>query len=195
MSTELLRLIRHKRRLWSKHKKYNNAESLSQCKTVEKQVSNKIKKAKRDLERKIASDSSNQKPFFSYIRSKTKSRSGVGPLKANGNIASEDKEMAEILNNYFGGVFQQVDPAQQPPLPPRKPGTRCKLPRFLPSKIKKIIRGLKPGSAPGPDGISPRLLQGMVDQLAGPLSHLFTKSLREKTVPADWKKANVTPIF
>ena len=82
-----------------------------------------------------------------------------------------------------------------PRLPPRKPGTRCRKPRFTACKIKKIIRGLKPQSAPGPDGISPRLLQGLVEEISCTFGLLFSKSMEEGVVPADWRTANVTPIF
>ena len=38
-------------------------------------------------------------------------------------------------------------------------------------------------------------MKGLVNEIAGPLSHLYEKSMREGIVPEDWKKANVTPIF
>ena len=58
-----------------------------------------------------------------------------------------------------------------------------------------MIKKLKANSAPGPDGITPRLLQELVEEVATPLSHIFTKSMAEGAVPEDWRIANVTPIF
>ena len=58
-----------------------------------------------------------------------------------------------------------------------------------------MIRTLKSNSAPGPDGITPRLLQELADEVAVPLSCIFTKSMTEGIVPGDWKTAHVTPIF
>ncbi|CAH1259285.1 Hypp2230 [Branchiostoma lanceolatum] len=59
------------------------------------------------------------------------------------------------------------------------------------SKIWK----LNPGKASGPDGISPRILKEPCEELADPLTRIFQKSLQERTVPDDWRHANVAPIF
>jgi hypothetical protein len=46
-----------------------------------------------------------------------------------------------------------------------------------------------------PDGIGPRVLQELQDELAPALAVVFTKSLNEGVVPKDWLEANVTPIY
>ena len=44
--------------------------------------------------------------FNAYVRSKSKTKTSVGPLKnGDGVLISDDLEMSEILNNYFGSVF------------------------------------------------------------------------------------------
>ena len=47
----------------------------------------------------------------------------------------------------------------------------------------------------GPDKVYPFLLKTFARFLAGPLSVIFQRSMDEGVVPADWKCANVTPIF
>ena len=54
---------------------------------------------------------------------------------------------------------------------------------------------MKTNKTPGPDKISPRILQEVKHQISKPLAILFNKSLRDDKVPSDWKRANVTPIF
>ena len=66
---------------------------------------------------------------------------------------------------------------------------------FAEELIKKKISGLRKGSAPGPDGITPTLLQETCDVIAEPLAIIFAKSLAEGVVPEDWRCANVTPIY
>ena len=61
--------------------------------------------------------------------------------------------------------------------------------------VRRKIRGLKTEAAPGPDGLGPRVLKELQEGLAPVLAHIFKKSLEEGKVPADWKTANVTPIF
>ena len=57
------------------------------------------------------------------------------------------------------------------------------------------MRNLDPNKSTGADNISTKLLKECQDELKMPLKLLFNKSLREETVPSDWKCANVTPIF
>ena len=58
------------------------------------------------MEKKLAnSGDTNAKKFANYIRSKTKSHTGIGPLKnASGKLVTDDKEMAEELNSFFSSV-------------------------------------------------------------------------------------------
>ena len=64
------------------------------------------KNAKRKLERRLAEGGGNNRPFYSYVRNKTKNRVGVGPLKDGaGHLVSDNKEMASMLNSYFSSVF------------------------------------------------------------------------------------------
>lgn len=114
MTTELLREIRRKRNLWKKFKTSPTQENQQVYKEAEKTLYKKIRKAKKSAEQRIAADSSNSKPFFSYIRGKMKSRSGVGPLLVEGRTITDSKEMAEELNSYFATVFNR---RASPPLP------------------------------------------------------------------------------
>ena len=54
---------------------------------------------------------------------------------------------------------------------------------------------LKSSKSVGPDGIRPKVLKETAVQLCVPLTILFNRSLNEELLPADWKRANVIPIF
>ena len=46
------------------------------------------------------------KSFYTYVRSKSKVKDSVGPLKdSNGKLVSEKEEMCNLLDEYFGSVF------------------------------------------------------------------------------------------
>ena len=47
----------------------------------------------------------------------------------------------------------------------------------------------------GPDGISPRVLRELAEELAPALTIIFQSSLSTGIVPADWRNTYVTPIF
>ena len=61
--------------------------------------------------------------------------------------------------------------------------------------ILKLLNNLKPGKAAGPDSIRPILLKELRVELAPIIKVIFERSLQTVKLPADWCKANVTPIF
>ena len=70
--------------------------------------------------------SGNKKHFCSYVKKKTKSRAGVGPIaNAAGSLLSGEVDMAGELNRYFGSVFMREDTTHIPDPPPMR--TRLKL--------------------------------------------------------------------
>jgi len=148
------------------------------------------------LRKKLADgNGGNDRPFFSYIKKKTKSRSSIGPLKnLNKETVADDTGMAELLNNFFGSVFTREDTANIPSAAGMETGSMKEV-EITTNGIKAKIRNLKASSAAGPDGIGPKLLQGLVDELAPALAIIFHRSLNHGEVPEDWKTANVTPIF
>jgi hypothetical protein len=78
MSRQLLREVRKKHRMWTREDARNVS---AEYKAVEKKVRNMIRNAKRKLEKKLATENGgNSKPFYAYLKSKTKSKSTVGPL-------------------------------------------------------------------------------------------------------------------
>jgi hypothetical protein len=63
------------------------------------------------------------------------------------------------------------------------------------NKVRKKIQKLRPAAAAGPDGIGPRILQELEQEVVEGLTLIFKKSMSTGAVPADWRCANVTPIF
>jgi hypothetical protein len=52
----------------------------------------------------------NNKPFWTFVKSKQKENIGVAPLQTDhANLATDSKEKAEILNRQFQSVFTQDD--------------------------------------------------------------------------------------
>ena len=61
--------------------------------------------------------------------------------------------------------------------------------------VAKLLRGLMAHKATGPDAIPARLLKEAADHLAPILTTIYRASLQQATIPEEWKKANVVPIF
>ncbi|RMC20007.1 hypothetical protein DUI87_00853 [Hirundo rustica rustica] len=47
----------------------------------------------------------------------------------------------------------------------------------------------------GPDGLHPRVLRELAEELAKPLSTIYRQSWLYGEVPIDWRLANVMPIY
>ena len=63
------------------------------------------------------------------------------------------------------------------------------------SVVMKKLQQLNLDKSPGPDAIHPLLLEECATVLAEPLSMIFQQSFEARTLPADWKTANIVPIF
>ena len=56
--------------------------------------------------KKASNVKTDPKSFYACVRSKSKTKTSVGPLKnRDGVLISDGLEMSEILNSYFGSVF------------------------------------------------------------------------------------------
>ena len=65
---------------------------------------------------------------------------------------------------------------------------------FDPSKIKHVLKAIK-SSSPGPDNLHPFALKNLSDELAIPLSIIFTKSYQLSALPSSWLTSLVCPIY
>ena len=196
MNQKLLRLIRKKKRLYKKFKKYPTQENENLYNKCEKEVKYQTKVSKKKFEKNLAkSKNKSDKKFNSYVKSRTKTKSQIGPLKDNhNNITGNDQEMCEILNDYFVSVFTIEDSTDVPVANQEQYETEIDSITFTNNKVSKKIDRLKNGSAPGNDKISVFLLKSLKSEIANPLSLIYEKSLNTAEVPPGWKESNVTAI-
>ena len=61
--------------------------------------------------------------------------------------------------------------------------------------ILKLLRNLKPGKAAGPDRLKPILLKELSEEIAPIIQVIFERSIQTGKLPAEWCRAQVTPIF
>ena len=117
------------------------------------------------------------KSFYAYVRSKQKVRDKVGQLENNrGNIISDGFHMAEVLNEYFSSVFTTENISSLPVPVTKFEGDKSEHLGQLfvtPEMIAKKIKKMKDNKSCGVDGIPPKLLKEIVEQISTPLAKLF----------------------
>ena len=106
--------------------------------------------------------------------------------------------MAEVQSEYFSSVFTTEDISSLPVAFTKFEGNKSEHLWQLfvtPKMIEKKIKRMKDNKSPRVDGIPPKLLKEIVEQISTPIAKVFNLSLVEGIVPSEWKEANITPLF
>ena len=193
----LPRMLYGKRTCWLKYKYLKSDVNFRKYKTARNIVTNKLRSARYDFEKNLASKiKTDNKLFWNYVRTKTKTKSVVSKLEMpNGELSSNDQETANTLNEYFSTVFE-IEPDD--PLPNFEDRPFHYITDNLiinENNVEKAVAALKPGKSQGPDLIHPKFLKETKDYIIQPLTTIFQKSLDESLTPPIWKRANVSAIF
>ncbi|KAK4826739.1 LOW QUALITY PROTEIN: hypothetical protein QYF61_010992 [Mycteria americana] len=137
--------------------------------------------------------------FFKYISSKRRAKENLQPLlDGGGNTVTKDEGKAEVLNAFFASVFNSrasCSLGTQPPELEDRDGDQNGAPIMQGEMASDLLHHLDTHKSVGPDEIHPRVLKEMAEVLTKPLSIIYQQSWLTGEVPADWRLANVTPIF
>ena len=157
--------------------------------------------AKRNFEQNLAKNvKDNSKSFFSYVRSKQRTKEKVGPLKdKGGEIIKDDRLAANLLNEYFSSVFTKENYTNAP-LPKQIFQGNMQSDGLLGIEITEVmvankLEKLDVNKCPGLDDIHPKLLFELRGDLVKPLTKLFNFSIKNGVVPLEWREAGVVPLF
>ena len=194
---ESLKAIRKKKQDWNKYIHIPSENNLVRYKISRNETCEKIRKAKRKYEEKVAENiKDNPKAFWRYVQSNTKTKEKIGVLyDQDGNVCTEDQEKAQLLNNYFCSVFTDENQSQLPVLHQPLNTPIISTMETTPDSVKKLLNNLNVTKSAGPDDLHPKVLKELADSIATPLSIIFNKSIEdEKCIPI-WKTANICALF
>ena len=159
-----LNAIKEKRKHWLKYKYCKSDENFKQYKVSRNIVTANMRTAKYQYEKNLASKiKSDNKIFWNYVRSKTKTKSIVTKLEMpDEKLSSTDQETANVLNDYFSTVFE-VEPDEP-------------IPEFEQVKARDLITFIQ------------NSLKEAKDLIIIPHTIIFQKSLDDSILPPIWKK-------
>ena len=61
--------------------------------------------------------------------------------------------------------------------------------------VTKLLKGLNPSKALGPDELYPRMLKELATELGPVFAHLFQNSLDTGEILKEWSLANICPLY
>ena len=111
------------------------------------------------------------------------------------------KAACGILNGYFTSVGRELaseivgNSAPRTYLPSTTVPFAFKIPLMTEESFLKVVSQIRGNSAPGPDGISAKLVKKFAHLLATPIIHLCNLSITEAKFPAIFKIARVIPLY
>ena len=116
-------------------------------------------------------------------------------LKRRGEtgITASEIGQAEEFNGKFMDAFNKSDHIEVPFLSRSAPF----MDDIVVSKedVTKLLKGLNPFKALGPDGLLHRVLKELATELGPVFAHLFQNSLDIDEIPKGWSLANICPLY
>ena len=197
INRDLNRLTRRKKRAHKKAKSTNTRRDLKRYHHLKAKSQREIRQAHDTYLQDIISGDmkGNSKRFWDYIKHKKQDSNGVAPLKNNdGLLYSDTDTKADILNRQFHSVYTKEDMTNIPNKG-RSPHPTMKDITVDTRGVHKLLKGLDPNKATGPDTVPTRFLREFADEIAPTLTTIFQKSLDSGKIPEDWREASIVPIF
>ena len=138
----------------------------------------------------------NQRIFRRWLKNVRGQSAGITNLK---NILTAAVDKVKVFNHYFRSVFAKENISNLPRLRSLLWATRSTPSiadiEFDVDEVHKVLCGIDPSKVCGPDEILGRLLREGAPWLAEPITKLFSMSLQSGSLPRDWRRANVAPVF
>ena len=168
-------------------------------KTLQNTTRNALRKAHWDYVNGMLQEEEGEgggfKRFWRYCKAQKQDSQGVAPIRDGCKLLPDAKSKAEALSKQFCSVFTKDTPETA--------DLRMEGPSYPPiSELKiqtegivKLMTGLNPSKAAGPDEIPARLLKNLATELAPAVTSIFSQSLDTGEIPKDWSIAWITPVF
>ena len=191
---------RKKRRLFRQLKDNNNPTNKQKFAEARHAYNQAEKQAKRNhnakLTKELTDNSLSGKRWWKLVNSLS-GRAAISDISViihNDTAHITAREKAEVFSTAFSQKCHLPDASAPAPHITHSPSCTIDNIAFKPKDIKRLLKGLKPDKASGPDQIPTRVLKECSAELASPLCRLFSRCFSSGIFPTQWKIASVTPV-
>ena len=132
------------------------------------------------------------KKFWSHVKSASKNTRTPETIYLMGKSSSDTKVKADMFNKFF---FNQFSEGSNYDINTCFQSDNNFDIDFNTDKVRDILRNIDCNKAQGPDNIHGVILKTCANSLAWPLSILFQLIYNTGILPAEWKRANIVPVF
>lgn len=133
----------------------------------------------------------NSKPFYRHLKGNSNNKNRIKLKMTDGTLNADPANCAETFNKFFHSQFNSGH--QLTSLGPSSANIDNP-PDIDSNGIAKLIQNLKPGKAPGPDGLRKADLMVDLPLISACLAIIYKTSMNQQKLPTQWKEAYVTPI-
>ena len=162
--------------LMQKQKKSGSAKIIAKFETLRREIKADIRKQHDLYVNNLVGDvKANPKDFYRYINSQKKDAQGIPPLKKRngGGVDQSESEKAAEFNGQFDDVFTKSEYSQVPLLDRSAHFMEAIV--VTKEGVPKLLKGLKPSKALGPDELHHRVLKELATEL-GPFLRIYSSS-------------------
>ena len=123
------------------------------------------------------------------------SKSSIPPFEFNGSGITNERDKANVLNNYFQSqTFLNGQYAVLQDLPRSSVESQLQSIVITPPEVELVLETLSIGKASGPTGLNNRIIRALSHELSYSFCSLFNQLLHRGIVPNSYKEANVCPV-
>ena len=174
MTPSIKRMCRKKQRLYNKAKRTHRSRHWDSFRAFKREMLRALRKARWSYinnRLQLSLEDNDSRPFWKYIKAQRQDNIGVTALKKKGQLHTDNRMKAEILNKQFKSVFTKEDKSKIPRLsgPAYPPISELSIENV---GVVKLLSRLNPSKASGPDNVPCRILK----ELATPCAFLVPVS-------------------
>ncbi|MES9972861.1 MAG: reverse transcriptase family protein, partial [Candidatus Thiodiazotropha sp.] len=188
--------MRTRNMAWQTHLINQTLESWSNYKRIRNRCTNLAKDDKLSYQLNLTNKFiSNPKLLYKHVNSLRKVKHGIPPLQSVQGLSQTSKESADALATHYATVFRTDDQLRHCETRFSTMTGGLSNVSFTGSAVKSKLLALRINSSPGIDGIHPKVLFKIANQISDPLASIFQNLFDQGLVPSAWKSGIITPIY